>query len=130
MYSHAFQHMEEERHFRLTALSEHLHSTHTHTHTLVQYNRVISAVTYTGSKVPRLPLEKLCCSRIVCKETKTRIRQCFIPVGRHKQIQASVYLQCGRLYGMCNNCEMRESEDESTDSGDGKDTERHSERDP
>lgn len=28
------------------------------------------AVTYTGSRVPRLPPEKLCCSRIVCREKK------------------------------------------------------------
>lgn len=49
------------------------------------------AVTYTGSRVPRLPPEKLCCSRIVCREKKKtenedqRLQTVFlIPTGGEK----------------------------------------------
>lgn len=94
VYSLAFQHVElESKAFikRFLPPSSEFEQTQTHIH--LWYNGVIITVTYTGSKAPRLPLEKLCCSHIVYKEKQRRVSDSvFIPVGRHKYKHQIVFI--------------------------------------
>lgn len=103
--------------------------THTHTHIHLQYNRAIKAVTYTGSTAPRLPLEKLCCSRIVWKRENKDSHQTgffffnsfFIPVVRHKQIQESAAVYLATDYVKCAiTVKWERAKTRSIDSGDGR----------